>query len=48
MNKTDDKFCPDCGHHLYTSQGELYCVECEDYYDEAVALSADEAAKFQA
>ena len=39
MNKCEDKFCPDCGHHLYTvtgwtEQGQItykgvfFCQEC--------------------
>jgi hypothetical protein len=29
MNKCDDKFCPDCGHHLYGPELIGYwCQEC--------------------
>ena len=29
MNKTDDKFCPDCGRHLYYQTKVMYwCTEC--------------------
>lgn len=32
MDKRNNKFCPDCGHHLYTSDtlptGWYYCADC--------------------
>lgn len=38
MEKTNDKFCPDCGHHLYEGAGDpaypmLYCADCQTFHD---------------
>ena len=43
MQKTTDKFCPNCGHHVYLpSHGEAWyiCVECDItlYYEEVATL----------
>ncbi len=34
MNKCDDKFCCDCGHHLYKMQAGYWCQECRRFVDD--------------
>lgn len=34
MDKCEDKFCPECGHHLYRqSATEFYCSFCSLDFD---------------
>ena len=43
MDKTTDKFCPECGHHLYRKPGSLFCVECGADVSEDDAISLHDA-----
>jgi hypothetical protein len=43
MNKTDDKFCPECGHHLYINGTQYHCQECDIDVDLMDVLTTDEA-----
>ena len=37
MDKTTDKFCPECGHHLYTfciiNPARFFCIECSQWLE---------------
>jgi len=49
MNKTEDKFCPDCGHHLYVVQqlsdwwDWLWCVDCQGWVEISNVLTLEQA-----
>jgi hypothetical protein len=49
MNKTEDKFCPECGHHLYhfdeTKEVLAYdwCVECSIPVDDPATVDQVQA-----
>lgn len=42
MNKCADKFCPDCGHHIYAiakrNHTAYYCADCNVGVDEPATL----------
>ena len=40
MNKSTDKFCPECGHHLYENTTDFFCIECNK------TVLADDVASF--
>ncbi len=41
MNKCENEFCPECGHHLYKNGDDYFCVEC------GRSVSADDVATFE-
>ena len=44
MNKTDDKFCPDCGHHAFQAEPYgLWCADCQSWIDPAEILTLEQA-----
>ena len=45
MNKADDKFCPDCGHHLYIGERQYYywCADCKTGCEPIDALTLEQA-----